>query len=395
MQSSSIAKACVIPVCGNEKFSLVHKFPADKERFNEWLEAVQKSDRIEKFSGLTPEAIRKRFFVCSRHFGLKEYKNVESRGLNLTAVPHLNLENLNEIKLSKAWQIKQSSSETPKNTPESSVVQKPISNIRILNSEVSKASSGNTVPEVKPSPVTTPQKAVEVLSEDEFEIIQDSPTQPPAKRVKRVSNESGASPKLDSSNDRNMRQKRNEIAKAKKPVKSKEVVKPQVVVSKVLKKEPGDLPEEELSTGESKPQNKLLALIEVTPEQYDKLNKSMTTTERSENVTSLINFINNEELDLAQADNGNYSLIKYFTNIQSHSFPCSRTRNIMKLEIEISLEDDKVLKLDLFWLRDHCRCDSCYNHSTHQRKLNILDISDDIAAKTYEVKGEKLRVVCE
>ena len=63
-------------------------------------------------------------------------------------------------------------------------------------------------------------------------------------------------------------------------------------------------------------------------------------------------------------------------------------------EIEIQIGSDKSLKLDVFWLRDHCRCASCYDYSTFQRKINILDIPDDIKVKEFKLKDEKLEVVC-
>ncbi|XP_039950794.1 trimethyllysine dioxygenase, mitochondrial [Bactrocera tryoni] len=34
----------------------------------------------------------------------------------------------------------------------------------------------------------------------------------------------------------------------------------------------------------------------------------------------------------------------------------------------------KTLKINTFWLRDHCRCSDCYNTETKQRKYNLLDI---------------------
>lgn len=63
--------------------------------------------------------------------------------------------------------------------------------------------------------------------------------------------------------------------------------------------------------------------------------------------------------------------------------------------LEVKLDDRTELKLDLLWLRDHCRCDSCYDHSNHQRKINILDIPDDVSASSHSIKGEDLCVKCE
>lgn len=68
--------------------------------------------------------------------------------------------------------------------------------------------------------------------------------------------------------------------------------------------------------------------------------------------------------------------------------------NSQILEIAVTLEDGTELKLDLLWLRDHCRCDSCYDHSNHQRKVSILDIPDDVSAKTYATKDGNLSVTC-
>lgn len=43
------------------------------------------------------------------------------------------------------------------------------------------------------------------------------------------------------------------------------------------------------------------------------------------------------------------------------------------------------LKLNSFWLRDHCRCSKCYSTS-FQRSFNILDIPLDV--DSVEVKNE-------
>ncbi|XP_037928007.1 trimethyllysine dioxygenase, mitochondrial [Teleopsis dalmanni] len=47
------------------------------------------------------------------------------------------------------------------------------------------------------------------------------------------------------------------------------------------------------------------------------------------------------------------------------------------LEIE-NKRSGKVLKVDPFWLRDHCRCNNCINVETKQRKYNLLDIPEDV-----------------
>ncbi len=62
--------------------------------------------------------------------------------------------------------------------------------------------------------------------------------------------------------------------------------------------------------------------------------------------------------------------------------------------VELNL-DDKRLTFDPLWLRDHCRCDQCYNHTTFQRKLKITDISDSIAVKSYQFENDCVNVTCE
>ena len=66
----------------------------------------------------------------------------------------------------------------------------------------------------------------------------------------------------------------------------------------------------------------------------------------------------------------------------------------MTLEITVELEDGSTLNVDLLWLRDHCRCQSCYDESNHQRKVNILDIPDEVSTKQYDLEGETLNVIC-
>lgn len=62
----------------------------------------------------------------------------------------------------------------------------------------------------------------------------------------------------------------------------------------------------------------------------------------------------------------------------------------------LEISDEKYsssIKLNFYWLRDHCRCDKCYDVGTAQRKFNFMDIPLTIRPKSYEV-GEKLCVVC-
>lgn len=52
------------------------------------------------------------------------------------------------------------------------------------------------------------------------------------------------------------------------------------------------------------------------------------------------------------------------------------------------------LKVDLLWLRDHCRCELCYNEQNSNRIGNLLDIPDDVNTEKFKIENEKLCVVC-
>lgn len=52
------------------------------------------------------------------------------------------------------------------------------------------------------------------------------------------------------------------------------------------------------------------------------------------------------------------------------------------------------IRVNFNWLRDHCRCEKCYDKSTSQRKFNFMDISLDIRPKCHVVKEGNLSIVC-
>lgn len=262
--------------------------------FREWITAIQKEKPIAKLAGMTAEAIRKRFFICSRHFTPQQYKNSESRSLNLTAVPALNLFNLDDVNLSKAAHtepkngvleesIALSKSETNLQKPLVSrllntAAPNPLTKcskqiVRIVKTTQKVASSSALVKDVKPIANADSDEA-------QFVTVEESP---PAKRF-RISLNSQNSCSLfptykqslaENSEDKNVTLNSNDACD-----KTEMIVDPEI------------------------PRNKLLALIEVTPEQYARLSSTLSTNERSENVTSLLSFIGNNELDPSAADNG-------------------------------------------------------------------------------------------
>lgn len=299
----------MVPVCGNTKFNLVHKFPADKERFEQWIEALSLNGErtVTKLQNLTPDAVRKRYFVCARHFTLSEYKHTASRSLNLTAVPKLNLRKLDDISASKAGQLENNGEVTEEILEKARAA--PVQQMKILNAGSAKIALTQEPAQFSNVTIPSDDQSKSVIIDEVYSF-----DEPPPKRVKRSPGTSGA---------------RSSVPEKGVPVKVVPVYKPAIKkVAKVfVKTSPRskneikidstlveEIPkrdtvktifEEEKSAEEMKPSNKLLALIEVTPDQYEKLSKSLTAAERSENAESLINFIDkDDDRDPQSADNG-------------------------------------------------------------------------------------------
>lgn len=80
-------KLCALPTCKGKRYDLVHKFPMNNERAQQWINIID----LPELRKLPMDQIRKRFFICSKHFRPQDYKNCESRSLNTTAYPRLHL----------------------------------------------------------------------------------------------------------------------------------------------------------------------------------------------------------------------------------------------------------------------------------------------------------------
>ena len=80
-------RQCLVPTCKGVRFDLVHKFPMDNERAEQWRSTLN----VAELYDFTLDHLRKRYFVCSKHFRKEDYKNCESRSLNKTAYPRLHL----------------------------------------------------------------------------------------------------------------------------------------------------------------------------------------------------------------------------------------------------------------------------------------------------------------
>ncbi|PSN42314.1 hypothetical protein C0J52_18217 [Blattella germanica] len=67
--------------------------------------------------------------------------------------------------------------------------------------------------------------------------------------------------------------------------------------------------------------------------------------------------------------------------------------NLDKQHLEVSSQSwPQSLKLSYVWLRDHCRCYKCYNHTTNQRSLDLLDIPPDIQPESSSIKDNELEI---
>lgn len=66
---------------------------------------INGSNPISKFTDLPIEEIKKKFLICYRHFKKTDYKNPISRSLNITAIPSLNLKDLSQLNLCKQMEV--------------------------------------------------------------------------------------------------------------------------------------------------------------------------------------------------------------------------------------------------------------------------------------------------
>jgi hypothetical protein len=285
-KTEPIAKACVVPVCKDRKFSLVHKFPSDHERFKDWINAIQRTNPIPNLKNLTEDAIRKRYFVCCRHFSLSQYKNAQSRSLNITSTPHLNIDNLDELSLSKAWEIDKTPEfiVTIKTNPSPQKTIIPNGPIKILNKE---AQNPIIIKDVVKHP---PQRKIQtnltnlavMKRKPEVKIDQNTP-----KKVKIIENiEIETIPQL-------------EIDDSKPLTITNDSFKVIPIMNSVIQQKEVEINQDEEV---EKPQNKLLALFDVTPEQYEQLKKSF---DAGKNIFSLFNNADKEGDDLDSSINDN------------------------------------------------------------------------------------------
>lgn len=264
---------------------------------------------------MTPESIRKRYFICARHFASRHYKNAESRSLNQTAVPHLNLDNLDDIKSSKAFLLPAETILNESPGMEIRETTKASGAVRILNPGANQPSETEKVLQVVKRPAAkTSVKPKRAILSNEIQadpvvpkpvvIIEDVFMSEPSPKRSRKSSSSivnvQAPPESQKDSVALKKDSTDKISPRRKAPKPKNVLPP------------AEEPKEEVVIVEE-PQNKLLALIEVTREQYERLSNSLSTAERSDHVSSLLSYFDKADTDPESSNDGNKFLITFRT----------------------------------------------------------------------------------
>ncbi|XP_059615228.1 trimethyllysine dioxygenase, mitochondrial [Phlebotomus argentipes] len=286
-------RACVVPVCKDERFDLVHKLPMNAERAEEWILRLDIPDLLKH----SVDELRKRIFVCCRHFRKQDYKNVESRCLNKTAVPSINL--------------------------------KLLDNFNVIDPSVMVQSK----PEVEEVQQTMQSLVQRVL--------------PPVQKA-RARQESSSPVKV-----LNMDRKRTKADELEKILEASYSV---------------ESPPPKAAKGDKQNHYFILPCAEEQP-------RAKVTRKVDDRVTEVLKmYVNLPEVEVVEAQPDPNESPSLIMSSECLSVP---SRN---------------LKLNYFWLRDHCRCLECYNHETKQRRFSVLTLAPDVRAKSCQFSDESLDV---
>ncbi|GAB0095588.1 gamma-butyrobetaine dioxygenase [Sergentomyia squamirostris] len=286
-------RACCVPVCKGERFDLVHKLPMNTERAEIWIESLD----VPELKKHSVESLRKRIFVCCRHFRKQDYKNAESRCLNKTAVPSINLKDLeNENVIDPKVLIR----DLPPPEEELLVVSSNIPTVqrsRVKSDTVSRITQ-KTIPK---------KRNEEIIAE--VHDLTETPVIPSYSKKKKTDSQTSYS-----SNSTNYIY-----------ILAKSTEKPKV-----------------LQEVTEEPKNDCLEVY-----------------------INMADFI--EEQHLIESPE--------LTMTSDHISVPSRN-----------------LKLNNFWLRDHCRCSECYNHGTRQRRYSILHLDPNVRTNNCQFTDDELIV---
>lgn len=424
-------RPCVVPCCQGEKFELVHKFPSDRDRAELWRRIIGVSELNQDI-----ETIRTKYFVCTRHFRDSDYKNKLSRSLNITANPSLNLqilcdaEGLNRIAPPLIRPAMQHVA------TEQQLQQKQIvPSLMTISLDVQPMQMvAETASDDEKSMVCIYDPMTDGVHESQQHLVQvENRPQPPSspmgsfkltaisqKRSMDMRTLAGGTPgkifkfkrkdntlvEVDPSkvgSDNQGEQMESVILKRVKVTPQK----PQQVVNRIsqpapdvkipttsvetqtdeVKVEPKQSDESDQSVdpvelvegegveedpAENKTTTKVLALLECTTENLAKLQRKML--ERGGLLPFDEKLFQDDEEDDENAMNQKIADERFFLTLKKS-------------------EEDEPIRISYIWLRDHCRCNECYNHVTFQRSLSILDIPEDVSPDSYEIQEQNLNVL--
>ena len=65
-----------------------------------------------------------------------------------------------------------------------------------------------------------------------------------------------------------------------------------------------------------------------------------------------------------------------------------------RLEVQVPRWPQSI-RLSYVWLRDHCRCDSCYNFETQQRRFDVHNIPLNVRPLAVKPSSQVLNIECE
>ncbi|XP_053685520.1 uncharacterized protein LOC128735068 [Sabethes cyaneus] len=396
-------RPCVVPCCNGERFELVHKFPSDKDRAETWRSILC----IPELQQLDLATVRGRHFVCTRHFRDSDYKNKLSRSLNVTANPSLNLfglhdeEGLNRVippmvRLPVPSEPQKSDSsdrvtvklQVQPMLPENML---PVVEVKLLDNRNNFTASSMEIinlPGLTEDPLATlpikreqprlqisnrrtlagctPGKIFKFKRKSDM-IVETQSMKKPAVVLRKLKI---VSPRKQSTNV---------ATPIKVPTTSSETQtdtekrRPPQVKSPA-QKEVNDVPQ---SDEVSKNTTKVLALLECTPENLQKLQRKLQAQDGG-----ALPFDESLFRDLGDGEAAKAIMVGTQSAVDEQHF-----LTIQGTQLE------RPIRVSYIWLRDHCRCSECYNHETFQRTLSILDIPDDVKPASFELSDRKLEVL--
>ncbi|KXJ71440.1 hypothetical protein RP20_CCG020559 [Aedes albopictus] len=416
-------RPCIVPCCQGEKFELVHKFPSDRERAELWKTILA----VPELAPLDVDTIRGRYFVCSRHFRDADYKNKVSRSLNVTANPSLNLRGLYDSEGlhrvippmggTRPQQVEANPNTVMTLSLEVQSMAPECGTVRGTSIEKNDFScTGDPLEEsVSVVGVETlveehnPIEVVEVPQPMRFPVAQKRVIGPTAmagstpakmfrfrKKLNMVKVDGGMSDPEGVQNaptsDALILKKVKVMSPQKKILKicsigerKKETVS---VETQTDVEESQPAPAEHIDPKESeatetehkadeesqdnvKPLTRVLALLECTPENLLKLKKKMSD--------GAVLFDEN-----------------LFRETEEEDADGAMQKPVVDERLFLTLsrsESDEPIRVSYIWLRDHCRCNECYNHETFQRSLSILDVPEDVSPASFEIRDGALNVL--